>query len=85
MDIKEYWDKYMNEDILDIFDTTCEFFSNEIPENVLEEYDLVDVLLETKGHHETAKEFGKVFKFTQLIKEKQPQLYQRNNNRTNHE
>lgn len=78
MDIKEYWDKYMNENILDIFDTTYEFFSNEIPENVQEEYDLAEAMLETKGHHETAKEFEKVLKFIQLIKEKQAHIYQEN-------
>lgn len=78
MDVKVYWDKYINEDILDIFDITCKFFSSEMPENVQEEYDLVEALLETKGHHETAKEFDKVLKFTQLIKEKQSQMYQEN-------
>lgn len=75
MDIEKYWDKYMNESLLDIFDETCEFFSQKLPEKVLEEYDVVEVILETKGHHETAKEFDKVLSFIQLIKEKQPDLY----------
>jgi hypothetical protein len=76
MNIEEYWDKYTNEDILDIFDETCEFFSQKLPKKVLEEYDVAEVILETKGHHETAKEFNKVLAFIQLIKEKQPELYQ---------
>jgi hypothetical protein len=78
MDIEKYWDKYMNESLLDIFDETCEFFSQKLPEKVLEEYDVVEVILETKGHHETAKEFDKVLSFIQLIKEKQPDLYKEN-------
>lgn len=76
MNIEEYWDKYINEDILDIFDETCEFFSQKLPKKVLEEYDVAEVILETKGHHETAKEFNKVLAFIQLIKEKQPELHQ---------
>ncbi|MFZ4547160.1 MAG: hypothetical protein ACOYN4_06990 [Bacteroidales bacterium] len=34
-----------------------------------------EVILETVGHHETAKEFDKVLKFTDLLKNKHPKLY----------
>jgi len=78
MKIEEFWDKYMNESILDIFDETCEFFSQKFSKKVLEEYDVAELILETKGHHETAKEFDKVLSFIQLIKEKQPKLYKEN-------
>ena len=72
----EFWNKYINEDILEIFDVTYDFFSNKLPNEFVENYDVGEVILETIGHHETAKEFDKVLKFTELLQDKQPKLYE---------
>ena len=76
MTTEEFWDKYINGDIFEIYDIICDFFSCELPGEFLENYDAGEVLLETRGHHETAKQFDKVLKFTELIQNKQAQLYQ---------
>ena len=72
---KDFWDKYVNEDILEIYEFTYDFFSKELPKEFIEDYDVAEVMLETKGHHETAKEFEKVLKFIKLLQEKQSELY----------
>ncbi len=76
MTTEEFWNKYINENILEIFDVTYDFFTNELPKEFIENYDVGEVILETRGHHETAKEFNKVLKFTELLQEKQPKLYE---------
>ena len=76
MTTEEFWNKYTHEDIFEIYDITCDFFSQKLPEEFLENYDVGEVILEMKGHHETAKQFDKVLKFTKLIQDKQSQLYQ---------
>lgn len=78
MTTEDFWNKYVNEDILEIFDLTYDFFSKELPKEFIENYDVAEVMLETKGHHETAKEFEKVLKFIKLLQEKQPELYKEN-------
>jgi len=55
MKIEEFWKKYINEDILDIFEITCDLFSKELPEEFIDNYDVHEVILETRGHQETAK------------------------------
>lgn len=76
MTTEEFWDNYINEDIFEIYDIVCDFFSSELPEEFQENYDVGEVILETRSHHETAKQFDKVLQFTELIKNKQAQLYQ---------
>lgn len=76
MTTEDFWNKYINEDILEIFDFTCDFFSKELPKEFIENYDVGEVLLETRGHHEKAKEFDKVIKFSGLLQKKQPKLYE---------
>ncbi len=75
MTTEDFWKKYTNEDILDIFDETCDFFSKELPEAFKEEYDVGEIIIETRGHQETAKNFDNVIKFTNILQNKQPQLY----------
>ena len=75
MTTKEFWDSYINDDILDIFDDTCEFFSQELPEGFTDKYDPVDIILDTMGIHESAKNFGNVIKFIDIVKKHQPELY----------
>lgn len=76
MTTEQFWEKYMTEDILSIFDITYDFFSKELPLEFIEDYDVGEVVIETRCHHETAKDFDKVLKFTELIQNKQPKLYQ---------
>jgi len=76
MTTKEFWNKYIHEDILEIFDITCDFFANELPKEFVENYDVGEVILETKGYQATAKEFDNVLKFTEIIQNNQPKLYE---------
>lgn len=78
MTTEEFWEKYTNENILDIYDITCDFFSKELPTGFLEEYDAGEVILETIGKNVSAKEFGRVREFIGLIRDKQPALYHEN-------
>ncbi len=39
MTAEEFWGKYLKENILDIFDITCDFFSSEFPAGFLKGYD----------------------------------------------
>jgi len=78
MTTEEFWNKYINDNILGIFDLTYNFFSNELPNEFVNNYDVSEVILETRGHHETAKNFDKVLKFTELLQNKQPKLYEEN-------
>jgi hypothetical protein len=75
MKTEEFWDKYMNEDILDIFDITCDFFSKELPKDFIEECDAGEVILEIIDSQVIAKNFDNALKFTALLSEKQPELY----------
>jgi hypothetical protein len=76
MTVEEFWDKFMNNDILEIFEDACELFSTELPDYFIEEYDVEEILLEVLGHQETEKNFDNILKFTDIIKDKQPELYQ---------
>ncbi len=78
MTTKEFWNKYINEDILEIFEITCDFFSKELPKEFVENYDVVEVILETIGHQATAKNFENVIRFSELLQRKQPRLYKEN-------
>lgn len=76
MTTEEFWKIYTSrEDILKIFDITYDFFSNDLPSEFIENYDIGEVILETRGHNESAKEFDKVIKFTELLQNKHPELY----------
>lgn len=75
MTTEEFWKKYINEDILEIFDETCDFFAKELPQEFIDHYDVGEVILETRGHQETAKNFGNVIKFTDILQNNQRQLY----------
>jgi hypothetical protein len=51
MTTEEYWQQYIDRDVFENFELTCEFFSKELPEDFLEDYDVGEVILETTGHH----------------------------------
>ncbi len=73
---EEFWDIYINKKILDSYDEICEFFSHELPNDFMKNYDVIGIVIETSGKHKDAKEFEKTIKFIDIIKEKQPELYQ---------
>jgi hypothetical protein len=78
MTTQEFWNKYINGRILDIFDDTYEFFADGLPQDFLDGYDADEVILETLGHNFEAKEFDRVFKFSDMLKQKYPDLYMQN-------
>lgn len=75
MTVEEFWEEYTSKYTVDIFDTTYDFFSKELPTEFVEEYDVGEIILETLGHNETAKELERVMKFIKLIQERHPELY----------
>ena len=75
MTLEEFANKYDNEEILDIFDDICEFFSQELPQGFFDDYDPVDVILDTIGHQESAKNFDNVIKLIDIVQKHQPELY----------
>ena len=46
-----------------------------MPTEFVENYDVGEVILETRGHNESAKEFERVLRFTELLQNKHPELY----------
>ncbi len=78
MTTKEFWDKYINGDILEIFEITYDFFSKKLPKEFIENYNVEEVILETCGHQETAKKFENVIRFSELLQKKQSKLYKKN-------
>lgn len=75
MTYEEFWAKYNKENLLDIFDEICDFFSMELPEEFVENYDVGEIILETISKHESEKKFEQIIKFTDILKNKHPELY----------
>jgi len=76
MTTEEFWKLYIGKkNILDIYDDTYDFFSNDLPTEFIENYDVGEVILEILGHNNTAKNFDKVIRFSELIKNKHTNLY----------
>ena len=77
MTTDEFWDIYVNSDKKsdDFFTTAYTFFSNELPQDFLDECDVTEVLLEVQGHQFNAKKFDNSIAFISLIAEKHPKLY----------
>jgi hypothetical protein len=77
MTTKKFWKAYLNEDIFDIFDMACDFFSKPLEdEDFWEEHDISEVIIEIVGQHDGAREYEKVIKFAKILEEHQPELYQ---------
>jgi len=75
MDIKEFWDNYLNKDITTITDLVIDFFNQELQESIGQEYELGEVITEFVGHHERAKKYDEIERFGEVIKNRQPKLY----------
>lgn len=78
MKFEAYWEKYLNEDILEIFEETCDIYSKELSSEVLDEYDVSESILLTRDYLLDAKRFEDLIQFIALIKENQAQLYNDN-------
>jgi len=46
-----------------------------LPQEFIDDYEVGEVILETLGHHETAKKFDEVIRFANILLDKQPELY----------
>lgn len=68
MKFEEFWEIYINEDILEIYDIIKEVFSEKIEKQVRKEYDIDEVLTEFIGHYRDAKEYSKIIEFTKILK-----------------
>ncbi len=77
MDYKEYWEKYIAEHPLDIFDDTCELFSKELPREFIEEYGVEEIIVETAAKLADNKKFKDLWEFRELIFNHQPELFKK--------
>jgi len=76
MKFEEFWEKYMEaKNITQVADLVIETFSQPLPENIAEEYDLGEIVTEFSGHHADIKAFEKVEEFAVVLREHQPELY----------
>lgn len=71
----EYGELYLSSHPFEIYNTTYEFFSHEISEEFQAQYDIGEIIIETHGHCVENKDFDKALRFGELLKTKQPQLY----------
>lgn len=72
---KAFGERYLSEKPLGLFDDAYDFFSQEISKNFLEEYDVIEIILEVSGAQESINDFDKVIKFSNMLRLKQPALY----------
>ncbi|MDO9153560.1 MAG: SEC-C metal-binding domain-containing protein [Paludibacter sp.] len=78
MTTKEFMKIYTAKNgVVKYFDFVYDFFSNDLPEDFCDKLDVEEVILDTKEHNETAKNFDCVLKFTELIQRKHPGLYKK--------
>lgn len=73
--LEEYWEKYLNQPALEIYEETMQLFSQELPEEFWEGYAWDDLVLEVFGSLKSAKEFQKTLNFITLLKEKQERIF----------
>jgi len=72
----EFLETYQKKNSIDIFECSYEFFSNELPEDFVDNYDVIEIVCDIHEHFESTKKFDNMLKFNQLIQEKHSGLYQ---------
>ncbi len=72
---EEYWELCCENKIEDIIDATWDFFSQELPESFINDYDVVNVAFELIGFYEDKKDFQNIISFIKLFQSKQPKIY----------
>ena len=75
MTFEEFWELYTSQDLRDLYDEIMAVFSETLPKEVHEEYDVGEVIIEFVGSYETAKKFDEIQVLTRLLKEHNPTLY----------
>ena len=76
MNFEEFWEEFINKEITEISDTIITVFREPLGSNIAVEYDLVEIVTEFTGHHETAKKYDKIEELTRVIKIHQEELYE---------
>lgn len=77
VNIEDFWDKFLSEDTLELYDEALSIFSTPLSDELKEEYDFIEVILEIIGHHETAKKFDKIIAFSMAVRTHNPDLYEK--------
>lgn len=75
MKFEDFWEIYLNENLVEHYDSVKEVFSKELESYVEEEYDLGEVLTEFIGLYDNAKEFEKIIEFTKILKNKNNKIF----------
>lgn len=75
MTTKEFWNHYINDDKLEIFDIACAFFSKKLPKKFVRDYDIIEVIMEIFDSQTEAKNFDNAIKFAEIIAKQQSKLY----------
>lgn len=77
MTFEEFWNEYyIKEDITTISDTVIEMFSQDFSDEIRKSYDLVEIVTEFTGHHETANKYDKTEAFQKVLKQYHPTEYE---------
>jgi hypothetical protein len=75
-ELDEYWEKSLNQPILEIYDESMQLFQQKLPEVFYEEYAWDDLVLELFWGLTEAKEFQKTLNFIALLQEKQAIIFE---------
>jgi len=70
MKFEDFWEIYTTKKIIDNYEAVKETFSQELGGDILEHYEVSEVLTEFIDHYETAKEFEKIIEFRELLQNK---------------
>ncbi len=77
MNFEEFWENYISKDITTISNLVIDVFNQELPDSIKKNYALFEVVTEFSGHHETVKKYDEIERFGEVLKNKQPDLYER--------
>lgn len=72
---ERFWHHYTHDDIDGVYDMACDFFQAPIDADSIDEFDFPEVILELSGHLNATREHDKLLVFINIIKKKQPKLY----------
>lgn len=76
MEKENIWEIFeSSEKILSNYERICDFFSDDLPADFVENDELGEVALEVTWSLFDAKEFGKILEFSRLLQKKQPDIY----------
>lgn len=76
MDFEEFWEVYRKEDVTTISDLVIEQFKQGLSDDILEKYDIGEILVDFVEQQEFAKNFEAIEKIAVIVKNKYPALYE---------